>query len=746
MFHAVKIEVKLAISLAKLQKDHPKLFPAGSRLVRHSIAAVQEANEQIAELIDAKGELIRPLTDEEQRWIMNERAICRADFVYWATRYAYIKDWTGDYILFAPNIAQKIVLDVLSGLEGRGVAMLLLVHKARQLGVTTLSELIMLWRTMFTPGANTLVSSSRPEKTPEMVSKMEVAYERLPFWMIPKIGTRNANKIGFDAQKSFFHLRHGAMMSDMGRGDTITSFHLSEVSEYLNPAEAIDAALLRAAHDSPWLLGIMESTGKGKDNWWHRNWNYAIQYYPVGESRLCPVFLPWYIGTDLYPSQAWITAHPIKEDWVPEEKTVLHAKKATEYVQSGENVIVTRELGKNWVMPREQMWYWELERRRYEINKELHLFYQEMCATPEEGFQSPNSGVFDADLVYRLRDQTPMPYGVYGIRTSHGEIPQIHQVRDADIDWESIQAGRNRVFHVVADWAPGQPKHEYTLYPLLHRGAAPFSPHGKIIMYEPPRGEKIYGVGVDTGYGLGKDRSVIEVIRKGDQFEGDSQVCEFASPQMNSFQLWPFVLAIASLYSVPYSGKMRQAKVVIEGAANGENVYNEMKKRGWRMFHDWVRYNKKRIVEANANQQLWYTNTWSRPLMLDLLFDAITNGWIDINSPWFVDELGTLEVIEERQKIAAAVGEHDDRIMALGIALFSLHAMETKFNDRWRERVQYQKPDEHSYAKFVPDAQGRGPKPEDDALQSYVLNVMRPGDFHYDMLRQPGATVWVPED
>lgn len=678
------------------------------------------------------GTLKRPLNSDEKKWIRNERALCRADFHYW-TRYAYIKDWTGATVPFVPNLAQKIILGAMAEMEAQRIAIILQIHKARQEGVTTLSELVMLWKTMFTPGANTLVASSRPNKTPEMVRKMEVAFANLPFWMIPEIGTRNAEKIGFDAQDSWFHLRHGAMLSDMGRGDTMTSFHLSEVSEYLNPKEAIDAALLREVHDSPWLLGILESTGSGRSGWWYDTWQYNTENWPLQRSRIRPIFLPWYLLRELYPTVSWLRAHPIPKSWVPSEKTFQHAKKAEEYVHSGENDIVTKELGSNWVMPKEQMYFWEIERAAYEYKHELHLFYQELCANPEEGFQSPNAGVFDAELIHTLRDRTPMPYGVYGIRCSQAEIPTQYQVREIDID--RSQKPIDLKFHAIHS----QPVHNYTLYPLLHRGSAPFNPLGKIIMYEPPRANKSYGIGVDTGYGLGKDRSVIEVLRKGDAMDLDAQVCEFASAQMNSFVLWPLVLALGTLYSTPANGTIPQPKMIIEGAANGENVYNELKKRGWRRFHDWVRYNRKRILEANANMQLWYTTSWSRPLMLDLLFDAVNSGWLEINSPWLVEELGTLEVIEAKQKIAAAVGWFDDRIMALGIALFSLHALETKHNDRWRARIQQQTDDPEQYAKYQPDLQSSAPVPED-----LVPTVGQGYGFRYEDLRRSEGGIWIP--
>jgi len=1416
MFHPTKIADKIAAIEKKLIADSlaakDEVFSKNFNLVRHSPSAVEQANKHLESFLKEDGSLSKPLNLDEIRWIRNERAICRCDFEYWCSRYAYIQDLTGAFIRFKNNLAQKILHSVCAELEIEELAIILMIHKARQEGVTTWSELLALWRTMFTYGANTLLASSRPGKTPEMVKKMEICYERLPFWMIPKIGTRNAEKIGFDDQGSFFHLRHGSMMSDMGRGDTFTTFHLcfapntlvlsgkdgklvpiskavsgmevlsglgnrtqvksvvkssrikeetavikpwgcpfplettldhriltplgyceagdlkkgdkitfpvekilsrqsyveipkygvgrgrpalfpyiqslsekfgwfcglylaeghlhknsncgtlssvniacdkdevedwkteleslfpthkirskqcpnsrtchifimgsglaewinlnfgrvehkhipshiwgwgtefghglvrgyiegdghlvpgentiniqsvrpeivvplrsliaslgygwasltyraggvncqhiwsiwltgktgkavrernkwesfdrdsrgqqehwnwgidsinlklkevsrgfcddfwdleveakehnfcvlqgavanSEVSEFLNPKEAIDGALLRAVHDSPWLLGILESTGSGRAGWWYDTWQYATQYWPRRESRICPVFLPWYLLRELYPTSTWMKKHPIPPDWIPSDRAETHAKKAEEYVQSGQNEVVTKELGYKWTMPKEQVWFWELERRYYESKKELHLFYQELClsgettistargfiptkdvvvgditdhgvvskswktgtreivelrtykgrrlrltpnhkistpqgweeagallnrdiilsppifgkehnpelarligyfmgdgawsrgslriacdlkdadvhdevrelltkyhnvpleivrggmkdfqsnnlqktdwlkqlgvlqsrgvvtgrssqykrlvcvpsliragdkstvrsflsslfecdghaatkyvqislsskyrdfledvqllllgfginsrisndpksmfrltlngqaselfhteigfissrkantakhlspgkgrpaepnelldkvveivpvgmvdvydltvpgdncfgangilvhncATPEDGFQSPNAGVFDAEVIQALRDSTPMPYGVYGIRCSQAEIPSNLQIREAEID-------RNQApINIKCNWAPTQQSHNYTLYPLIHRGSAPFSPDGKIIIYEPPRPGKVYGLGVDTGYGIGKDRSVIEGLRKGDPQERAAQVFEFASNQLNSFVLWPICLALGTLYSTYQGDKLRQPKIVIEGAANGENVYNELKKRGWREFHNWVRYNRKRILESHANIQLWNTNSWSRPMMLDMLFDAVNSGWLDVNSPWFIEELGDLEVMEEKQKIAAAVGRYDDRIMALGIVLYSMHAMETKWQDLWRGRVDTEKPNPNPvYASYSVGAQGMVPDPNDPASShTYFVDTSR---------------------
>lgn len=715
------------------------IFKPGFHLQEHSVAQIEQANSHL-EMIIGK----RPLNTEEIRWIRNERAMCSISFSYWATRYAFIIDWGGQLSRFKPNLPQQVILDELSTMEGREIAMIVQILKARQEGVTTLSELIMLWISIFHPYSNTLVASSRPDKSKLMVEKMEFCYAKQPKWLVPPVESYNAGElIGFDSIHSTVNIRHGAMMSGMGRGATTFSFHLSEVTEFQNPHEAIDGALLKSIHDTPWIVGILESTGMGRYGWYYDNWKNNVEFWPQGMGKMCPIFLPYYILRDIYPTDSWLRAHPVPKEWDVPDFVRSHAARATAYVQSGQNQIVTRVLGSTWELPVEQQWFWYVSHEQAVRDKKLNLFYQELCADDSEAFQNPNSTIFSSEITDQFRNSARMPYGVYGIKASQAEIPIQFQAHDPDID------PSRPPIDIRADWMPNGQRHDYRLVPLLHRGAAPFSPTGKIIMYEPPHSGEFYAVGTDTGYGLGADSSVIQIVRKGSAERNDEQVLEFASPQLNSYTLWPFNLALGTLYSTNYNGKRRQARQVIEGAANGENVHNELKKRGWREFHNWVRYDKKKILEFKANRELWYTTSWSRPLMFDMLLDALNNGWLDINSPWFIEEMENLEVIVEgRQKIAAAVGAHDDRIMALGIALFSLHALETRSHDGWaRRRARDNEDDVIRDLSYSPGSQGgisseylAGPE------TSYAYKVISDHDPSADELRGLTQRGWSADD
>jgi hypothetical protein len=160
-------------------------------------------------------------------------------------------------------------------------------------------------------------------------------------------------------------------------------------------------------------------------------------------------------------------------------------------------------------------------------------------------------------------------------------------------------------------------------------------------------------------------------------------------------------MALGTLYSTRVNGERKQAKQVIEMAANGENTHLELKKRGWSHFHRWVRYDRTKMIDANATRFGWFTTPWSRRMMMDMIIDAVNQGWLDINSIWLIDELSDLEMELESQKIKALDGKHDDRVMALTMLLFSLHAKDTRHADAWvvRERIERKSPI-MNYAKY----------------------------------------------
>jgi hypothetical protein len=655
---------------ANLVKASAKL---GFQLERHSVADVDRQVKRLNELMGDDGRLIRGLSSEEEQWILNESALCKLDFLYWATRYAYIRNWEGRLVHFEPNIAQNIVVSIWAMLEEMGRAISMQALKARQLGVSTVTELAGCHRVQFYSQTNAVVASSDPQKSAKMAEMMERCWENQPWWLMPRQTTYQAGQlIEFGDLNSAVSIQHGSQFTGIARGDTPTFGHLSELADFINPEELVDASLLRAMHESPRMFLVLESTAKGRQNWWHTTWEYSKQYWASGMARLYPMFLPWFVGRDLYPTETWLKSRPIPAGWEPAQLTLHHAERAAAYVKVDPTLL--KFLGENWKMPIEQMWWWEVNRQEYAAKRELAQFYSETPADDLEAFQSTNISAFDSDTLSVYRENTILPLAVYGFLGRGDQVPIRMQPDKRDID------PNQSPINIRARWNQSVEPFECQLAPLKFNGYSQTDPHGKLFIYEMPQENEFYGLGVDTGDGVGLDRSVIEVIRKGTSEHNDSEVACFANPYINAFDLWPLVMAVGTLYSTPIDGNIRQAKVVIDCLRNGESTQWELRKHGWVNLHQWLRLDSKKVQQSKANKLGWFQNSWARAMMMDWLIKAIRDQWLDINSPYFVNEMADLERDEIRQSLKAVFGGHDDRIMALAMVYFSLHVMETRGN------------------------------------------------------------------
>lgn len=651
----------------------------------------------------------REFTLEEHEWIKNERFLCQIDFNYWCTRYAKIRDWQDRIVHFKPNVAQQIILDIWSEMQEEGIAIMLDELKARQLGVSTITELAIEHRAQFWSNVNAVVASSDPDKSAKMAQMMELCLDHQPRWLAPQMTKyKSGILMEFGLQNSSVSIQHGTQFSGIARGTTPNVVHLSELCDYDNPKDLVDASLLKAMHESPWTFLVLESTAKGRGNWWHDTWLISKTGWPARRSRLRPIFLPWFMGTDIYPTVTWLKAHPIPKDWRPADITYNHAKRAEAAV--ADNDLYRKYLGTGWKMPKEQMWFWEVDRAEYVAKKELPLFLSEMPANDEEAFQSSNLSVFDVDTIEHYRSKVTSPYerggGVYGIRGDGVPDAMYPSEQNVDHDRPPIR--------ISARWLESHPVLNFELVPLRWDGYERDDGLNKIYIWEPPIDEEEYLFGVDTGDGVGADRSVLEMLRKGNWTRNDEFVCEMASPYINSMDLWPICMAIGTYYSIRRGGSLRQPKAVIENRWNGENCQLELRKAGWYNFHNWLRYDSKKISEKRSNKLGWFTQQWSRDLMMDRITKYIRDCSLDINSPWMINEMNDLErdEFEQHSKAQAAFGCFDDRFMAGGAALVSAHVLEatTKTGVRYVQRnaedvrgVGKQHEAEMQYDENVPD-------------------------------------------
>ena len=656
----------------------------------HSIAQIDHAIAHLDGLWDPNTkQLRRPLTAEESEFIQNERRICALDFRgYFAPNYAWIINWYQQPQRFTPNIAQDMLLDIWGERERQALAIWMLGLKARRLGMSTLSELAVQHRFQFHPHSNCVVASADPTKSLEMAGIIAFSLDKQPWWLLPqgKPKISQGMPVEFPDIDTGLTIQAGNQFTGVARGATPNCVHLSEMASWPDARQQIDGSLMRAVVDSPNVLAIMETTAWGTGNWVHDTWELAKKETTEGRSRILPVFLPWFVGTDLYPSQADLRARPIPKDWLPSDRVIAHAERARQYVLS--NPLLLKYLAKgdrDWTMPRPQMWFNEIEYASARAKKELNIFLSEMPADDFECFQSPNLPIIDPEILIGYHERTRVPLGVYTIVGPDIPPALVAPKRNWDTSKPPIPIKTRDLVSKFDE--------KYQLIPLRFEGWSTFDPELKLLVWDWPDNAHSYGVGVDTSEGIGQDRAVIEVLRESTHHLGPGQVAEWVSANVTAFQLWPIVMAVGCLYSTykASAGRRVQTRLAIEAFANGAATQHELQKRGWANFHPWKSYdNRRQRPDGEVNKLGVYTNVNFRAQMLDMLLTNLTEEAIDLPSPFLVHELTRLERRGGTMKIQASTGEHDDRVMAIGFPLFSLHMGKAPHRQFARKRVQYQ--------------------------------------------------------
>ena len=154
-------------------------------------------------------------------------------------------------------------------------------------------------------------------------------------------------------------VQHGAMRGGIGQGTTPNKIHLSEVSQYTNPEAQIEEGLFKAVPTTADTLMVLESTGEGNTGWWADQWRINKEKtYWQGRSRLLPLFLPWFMTPELYPTQNWMQKYSFPAGWRRGQTREVQGMidKCELYVKSTE--MLSNILGKNWRLPDAQVWYW----------------------------------------------------------------------------------------------------------------------------------------------------------------------------------------------------------------------------------------------------------------------------------------------------------------------------------------------------------------------------------------------------
>ncbi len=165
----------------------------------------------------------------------------------------YIKDQTGQKVLFKPNWAQKIMYENMWYLS--------IILKARQLGMTTFIQLFMLDRALFNDNQNCgIVAHNKDDAKVFFSDKIKFAYENLP------ADLKNQLKATSDSAQSLtFSNGSSIRVGTSMRSGTYQYVHISEFgkmcAKYPDKAEEVITGTLNTI--APGQIAFIESTAEG---------------------------------------------------------------------------------------------------------------------------------------------------------------------------------------------------------------------------------------------------------------------------------------------------------------------------------------------------------------------------------------------------------------------------------------------------------------------------------------------------
>jgi len=203
----------------------------------------------------------------------------------------FIKTKDARLIPLQLNVPQTKVFNIIQDLKAQNKPVRLIILKARQEGISTLTESLIFEDTARRPYRNSMIVAHDTDGSDHIFGMSQIMYECLPEDERPATRYSNRKELDFAEplrSKIQVDVAGATGNSAVGRSFTIHNFHASEVAFWAD-AKSVMMGVLQAVPDNPDTMIVLESTANGVGGYFYDEYWRAKE----GKSDFVAVFLPW---------------------------------------------------------------------------------------------------------------------------------------------------------------------------------------------------------------------------------------------------------------------------------------------------------------------------------------------------------------------------------------------------------------------------------------------------------------------
>lgn len=209
---------------------------------------------------------------------------CKEDIIYFAYNYCNIQTNNGIMLIKDTMGLRDFQEQILQSFDANRLNILM---ASRQIGKSVTSAIFILWFSLFNPEKTSLIVADNFVTTKELLDKLKISLEGLPFFMKPGIKLINSGTIKFDNDS---RVVARTTTKKSGIGLTVNLLYMDEFA-HIDPTKLDEfyRAIFPTVTADPNAKIIITSTPNGKNKFWEI-WTDAVE----GRTSYVPIRVDWW--------------------------------------------------------------------------------------------------------------------------------------------------------------------------------------------------------------------------------------------------------------------------------------------------------------------------------------------------------------------------------------------------------------------------------------------------------------------